>query len=74
MPALVPSDRARWGWLFALAIGVGLGDVVDTFSHLHTALAASALRLLNGATAGVVIGALAVILYRAIFRERERTA
>ena len=61
---LVPSDRARWGWLFALAIGVGLGDVVDTFSHLHTALAVSVLRLVNGAVIGAVIGAVAIIAYR----------
>jgi hypothetical protein len=64
VPALVPSDRARWGWLFALAIGVGLADVVDTFSHLHTALAVSVLRLLNGAVIGVLIGAVAVVAYR----------
>ena len=64
VPALVPSDRARWGWLFALAIGVGLGDVVDTFSHLHTALAISLLRLLNGAVIGIVVGAIAVVSYR----------
>jgi hypothetical protein len=64
VPALVPSDRARWGWLFALAIGVGLGDVVDTFSHLHTALAVSLLRLVNGAVIGIVVGAIAVAAYR----------
>ncbi|HEV2641078.1 MAG TPA: DUF5693 family protein, partial [Candidatus Elarobacter sp.] len=64
VPALVPSDRARWGWLFALAIGVGLGDVVDTFSHLHTALAVSLLRLINGAVIGIVVGAIAVAAYR----------
>ena len=64
VPALVPSDRARWGWLFALAIGVGLGDVVDTFSHLHTALAISLLRLFNGAVIGIVVGAIAVVAYR----------
>ena len=64
VPALLPAHRARWGWLFALAIGVGLGDVVDTFSHLHTALAASALRLFNGAVLGVIVGALAVAAYR----------
>ncbi len=60
----MPSDRARWGWLFALAIGVGLGDVIDTFSHLHTALAVSLLRLVNGAVIGIVVGAIAVVAYR----------
>lgn len=62
--ALLPSDRARWGWLFALAIGVGLGDVVDTFSHLHTGLGVSLLRLVNGAVIGAVLGAIAVVAYR----------
>ncbi len=72
--ALLPAHRARWGWLLALAIGVGLGDVVDTFSHLHTALAASLLRLFNGAAIGILIGAVVVAAYRAVFRDRERTA
>lgn len=62
--ALIPADRARWGWLFALAIGVGLGDVVDTFSHLHTALAVSLLRLVNGAVLGAIIGTVAILAYR----------
>ena len=65
-PALVPTDRARWGWLFALAIGLGLSDVVDTFSHLHTHLAISALRVVNGAVLGVVVGAIAIVIYRRI--------
>ncbi|HTW83916.1 MAG TPA: DUF5693 family protein [Candidatus Sulfotelmatobacter sp.] len=63
-PALMPVDRARWGWLFALAIGLGLSDVVDTFSHLHTHLAISALRLVNGAVIGVIVGAIAIAIYR----------
>lgn len=62
--SLVPSDRARWGWLFALAIGVGLGDVVDTFSHLHTHLEVSLLRLVNGAVLGAIVGVVAILAYR----------
>jgi hypothetical protein len=64
LPALVPADRARWGWLFALAIAMGLADVVDTFSHLHTALGISLLRLVNGALIGILIGAVAIAVYR----------
>ena len=72
VPALLPAHRARIGWLLALAIGVGLGDVVDTFSHLHTALAVSLLRLANGAVLGIVIGAIAIAVYRAVVRYAER--
>lgn len=66
LPALVPSDRRRWGWLFIVAIGMGLADVVDTFSHLHTALVISAVRLFNGAVIGAVIGALVIAVYRLV--------
>lgn len=64
VPALLPADRARWGWLFALAIALGLADVVDTFSHLHTPLAISLLRVVNGAVIGIVVGAVAIVAYR----------
>lgn len=64
LPGLLPAHRARWGWVLALAIGTGLADIVDTFSHLHTALAVSVLRLVNGAVLGILIGAVAVLVYR----------
>ena len=57
LPALVPADRRRWGWLFVLAIAVGLADIIDTFSHLHTALEISAIRVCNGAVIGALVGA-----------------
>lgn len=72
VPALLPAHRALIGWLLALAIGVGLGDVVDTFSHLHTALAVSLLRLANGAVLGIIVGAIAIAVYRAAVRYAER--
>ena len=36
--ALLPAHRRFAGWLLALGTGVGIGDVIDTFSHLHTPL------------------------------------
>jgi len=66
LPALVAVDRRRWGWLFVVAIGVGLSDLIDTFSHLHTALAISALRVLNGAGIGALAGAVAIAVYRVV--------
>jgi fatty acid desaturase len=64
LPALVPVDKARWGWLFAMAMAVGLADFIDTFSHLHTHLAVSALRTVNGLVIGILIGAIAIAIYR----------
>jgi hypothetical protein len=43
---------------------MGLGDVVDTFSHLHTPLLISVLRIVNGAVLGAIVGILAIGLYR----------
>ena len=68
LPSLVPSDRRAWGWLFALAIGVGLSDVLDTFSHLHTPLSVSVIRVVLGGIAGAVLGAISIAIYRAVRR------
>ena len=64
LPALVPVHRRAIGWLLALGIGVGIGDVVDTFSHLHTPLAISLWRVGNGVAVGIAIGALLIWIYR----------
>ena len=71
LPALSPRDLRRWSWLIALGVGVGLADVVDTFSHLHTPLAISALRLVNGLVVGIIIGAIAVVIYRRFLKTAE---
>jgi hypothetical protein len=64
LPALAAGHRRAIGWLLALGIGVGIGDVIDTFSHLHTPLTVSLLRIFNGLAIGVVIGAVVVWIYR----------
>ncbi len=64
VPVLTASDRRTFGWLLVLAIGMGLGDVVDTFSHLHTPLGISVLRIFNGAVLGAIVGTLVIGLYR----------
>ena len=64
VPALFTADRKRWGWLFVLAIGVGLGDLIDTFSHLHTPLIVGVERVINGGVLGAILGVILIALYR----------
>ncbi len=68
LPALRLEHKRLVGWLFAIGIAIGTSDVVDTFSHLHTPLAVSLVRVFNGAVIGIVLGAVAVALYRALDR------
>lgn len=68
LPALLPIDRRRWGWLFVVAIGLGLGDLVDTFSHFHTALHIGLERVMLGALFGGLFGAVAIAVYRRLRR------
>ncbi len=63
-PALAPAHRRWVGWLLALGIGVGIGDIVDTFSHLHTPIAISLQRVGNGLAIGVLVGVVAIAIYR----------
>lgn len=68
VPALLQIHRRAIGWLLALGIGVGIGDIVDTFSHLHTPLEISILRVFNGFWVGAIIGIIAIALYRRFAR------
>jgi hypothetical protein len=74
LPALQLAHRKALGWLFALGIAVGTADIVDTFCHLHTPLLVSLLRVFNGAVIGIILGAIAVIAYRSIWKVREKGA
>ena len=65
LPALRVPHRRWLGVLLALAIGIGLGDVIDTFSHLHTELLISVLRIFNGFVIGAIVGVAAILIYRA---------
>ncbi|MDE2481413.1 MAG: hypothetical protein KGN02_04400 [bacterium] len=69
LPALASAHRRAIGWLLALGIGVGVGDLVDTFSHLHTPILISLLRVTNGLVIGAIIGVILIGIYR-----RARTA
>jgi hypothetical protein len=64
LPALTAAHRRSVGVLLSLAIGIGIGDIIDTFSHLHTPVLISLLRVFNGLVIGVIIGALAIAIYR----------
>ena len=73
LSTLIPSDRRAWGWVFALAVGAGLSDVLDTFSHLHTPLTVSVVRVVLGAILGAIIGAIAIFVYRIFRKESSST-
>jgi hypothetical protein len=66
LPALFLRHRRAIGWLLALGIGVGVGDVIDTFSHLHTPLEISLLRVVYGLVIGAIVGAVLIWVYRRI--------
>jgi hypothetical protein len=79
LPALKLEHKRVAGWLFAIGISIGTSDVVDTFSHLHTPLVASLLRVVNGTVLGVLIGIVAIATYRVVearaaqfFAKRQR--
>jgi hypothetical protein len=64
LPALSVAHRRLAGWLLALGIGLGIGDMIDTFSHLHTPVTISLLRVFNGLVIGALIGTFAIWIYR----------
>ncbi|HLI95783.1 MAG TPA: DUF5693 family protein [Candidatus Baltobacteraceae bacterium] len=70
LPALRRTDRRAAGIIFSLGIGVGIGDVIDTFSHLHTPLLISIVRVIYGLVIGAIIGSIAIAVYRRLDARR----
>ncbi|HEY9179182.1 MAG TPA: DUF5693 family protein [Candidatus Baltobacteraceae bacterium] len=70
LPALRRGDRRAAGIILSLAIGIGIGDVIDTFSHLHTPLLISIVRVIYGLIIGAIIGAIAIAIYRKLDERR----
>jgi hypothetical protein len=74
LPALTGQARRLVGWLVILCAGIGLADVLDTFSHIHTPLHVGLLRTLNGVVLGFIIGAILQIIYRRFAAPRDSIA
>jgi hypothetical protein len=55
LPALSPAQRRTWGWFIVVVAGIALADVLDTFSHIHTPLLITFVRVFNGLVFGVII-------------------
>jgi hypothetical protein len=72
LPTLPLAFRRAFGWLLAMGVAIGTADVVDTFSHLHTPLVASLLRVFNGALVGCLIGILAIAICRTLAGRRSQ--
>lgn len=75
-PALVLAAglRTRWRWVFAVLAAVGAAGTVDTFAHFHTPLAVSLLRTGYALAIGLVLGLVALAVWRAVARRKEAAA
>lgn len=74
LAAMTPAHRRFAGWLLVLCGAVGLADVLDTFSHIHTSLSVGLLRTINGVVLGAVIGIVVQWAYRLVARPRANPA
>jgi hypothetical protein len=74
LPVLTGQARRLIGWLVILCAGIGLADVLDTFSHIHTPLHVGLLRTLNGVVLGFIIGVILQIIYRRFAAPRNSIA
>ncbi|MBC5808464.1 MAG: hypothetical protein GIX00_07675 [Candidatus Eremiobacteraeota bacterium] len=74
LPALTRQHRRVAGWLIVFAAAIALSDVLDTFTHIHTPLAVTMLRVFNGLLFGAIIGLMLQYLYAALNGRLNRGA
>ncbi|MFQ6096709.1 MAG: DUF5693 family protein, partial [Armatimonadota bacterium] len=67
---MILRGRARGMWAALAAATLGQTSMVNTFCHIHTPLAMSALRTLNGLWVGALIGLIAIAVYRLAWERR----
>lgn len=60
-------------WLLVLLLGIGQANIVDTFAHVHTPLAVSLLRTVNGILLGWILGLLEFTAFLAVFKQEKTT-
>ncbi len=70
LPVLTSAHRRAAGWFIVLAAGIALADVIDTFSHIHTPLLVTCVRIINGLIFGAVIGIIVQRIYRWLWTRR----
>jgi Family of unknown function (DUF5693) len=74
LPALTSRHRRIAGWLIVFAAAIALSDVLDTFTHIHTPLAVTMLRVFNGLLFGAIIGLVLQYVYAALNGRLNRSA
>ncbi len=62
--ALALQGQRRWAAILVTVGSIGLASALNTFCHIHTPLAVTALRTVNGVILGVVVGLIAYWLLR----------
>ncbi len=71
---LARRGERNWSRVLFVAGVVGLVSAVNTFCHIHTPLAVSLVRVVNGAWVGAIAGvALVWIIRKAAFSSTEQT-
>jgi hypothetical protein len=59
----------KWLWLLAAIGSIAPISVFNTFTHIHTPLFISVLRLLNGLVLGIVLGLIVALLFNRFIKE-----